>query len=924
VRRRSSLRSLARSRNKAPVAVFPSRETVRRWAGGAGPGCILLCAAILCSAAPSPAEETQPAPSEAAAPSVPNVVPPKLLHFVDAEYPKEARAQGLSADVLLRLRVEADGSVSEADVVEPQGHGFDEAAVAAARQFVFEPARRDGKPIAVRIPFKYSFTLREQPVAEPSAPSRGDFQGRVVVAGSESPISGAQIVLRDPAGGTQSVTSDADGSWRVADLPGGTYHVEVQAPGFTTLTLDEELRPGEVTELTYRLSTDTGSAIEVSVYGDKPPREVTRRTITRREMTSVPGTSGDALRSVQNLPGLARAPGLAGLLIVRGSAPQDTAIFVNGDTVPLIYHFGGLSSAIPTELLDRIDFYPGNFSARYGRVTGGIVDVGLRSPDTSCRDAAAPGKQNGCFHGLAEVDLIDGRVLLQGPLPIDGWSFAIAGRRSWVDTWLGPVLEAAGAGVTSAPVYYDYQVIAERAPTHGTKISLRFFGSDDRLELLLENPSAQDPATLGGSLTFGTAFYRIEAVAESRLSRGVTLSSLLSFGLDKANFGLGRLHFDIDSHPFQAREEFTFHPAESLTFHAGLDFQLVPYTLLARLPEPPRPGEPDAGPVSTRPLLETREDTTFFRPAWYADAEWKIGRLTLTPGGRIDYSRDTGHADYSPRFSARYDLSVNATHADGSIERRTTLKAAAGVFYQPPQLQETDPVFGTPGLRSNRAIHYELGIERELNEHVELSLEGFYKDLGRLVSRAPGLDGAYAYGNQGTGSVIGLETLLKYKPDRRFFGWLAYTLSRSVRRDRPGAPEYLFQYDQTHILTVLGSYKLGAGWEVGARFRLVSGPLDTPALPFPSVSAVFAADAASYAPLQAAPYSERLPLVHQLDIRVEKKWHFDAFELTFFVDLWNAYNHPAEEALSYNFDYSRNSYQQGLPIIPSLGLRGEF
>jgi hypothetical protein len=269
-------------------------------------------------------------------------------------------------------------------------------------------------------------------------------------------------------------------------------------------------------------------------------------------------------------------------------------------------------------------------------------------------------------------------------------------------------------------------------------------------------------------------------------------------------------------------------------------------------------------------------------------------------------------------------LSVHAARADGSIERRTTLKAAAGVFYQPPQLQETDPVFGTPGLKSNRAVHYELGIERELNEHVELSLEGFYKDLGQLVSRAPGLDGSYAYGNQGAGSVIGLETLLKYKPDRRFFGWLAYTLSRSVRRDRPGAPEYLFQYDQTHILTVLGSYELGAGWEVGARFRLVSGPLDTPALAFPSVSAVFAADAAAYAPLQAAPYSERLPLVHQLDIRVQKQWRFDAFELTFFVDLWNAYNHPAEEALSYNFDYSRNSYQQGLPIIPSLGLRGQF
>ena len=35
-------------------------------------------------------------------------------------------------------------------------------------------------------------------------------------------------------------------------------------------------------------------------------------------------------------------------------------------------------------------------------------------------------------------------------------------------------------------------------------------------------------------------------------------------------------------------------------------------------------------------------------------------------------------------------------------------------------------------------------------------------------------------------------------------------------------------FDQTHILTILGSYRLGHGWEFGARFRLVSGNLVTP------------------------------------------------------------------------------------------------
>jgi hypothetical protein len=295
----------------------------------------------------------------------------------------------------------------------------------------------------------------------------------------------------------------------------------------------------------------------------------------------------------------------------------------------------------------------------------------------------------------------------------------------------------------------------------------------------------------------------------------------------------------------------------------------------------------------------------------------------LTPGVRLDYARDSSHSDVSPRLTARYDLTPPASDAE-PVPLHTALKAGVGVFHQPPQFQETDAVFGTPGLYSNRSVHFSLGAERELSRQIDVSLEGFYKRLTRLVSRTADDNGSFTYANEGEGYATGAEVLLKYKSDERFFGWLAYTLSRSVRRDTPGSEQHLFQYDQTHILTVLGSYKFGRGWEAGARFRLVSGPLDTPAPRAPSLPAVFAADAAAYTPLSAPPFSERLPLFHQLDVRVEKNWQLRNFRLTFFVDVLNVYNHAAAESFTYNFDFSLRQYQQGLPIIPSLGLRGEF
>ncbi len=51
-------------------------------------------------------------------------VMPKLTKFVSADYPAEARTQGLVADVVLGLTIDETGKVSEADALEPAGHGF--------------------------------------------------------------------------------------------------------------------------------------------------------------------------------------------------------------------------------------------------------------------------------------------------------------------------------------------------------------------------------------------------------------------------------------------------------------------------------------------------------------------------------------------------------------------------------------------------------------------------------------------------------------------------------------------------------------------------------------------------------------------------------------------------------------------------------
>ncbi|WP_224244033.1 TonB-dependent siderophore myxochelin receptor MxcH [Hyalangium gracile] len=134
---------------------------------GASPPIASMLAWLLVSslAHALPAQE----PQETGATAAPALEPPSLRDFVEAPYPEQAERERLEAKVPLRLTLDAQGNVTEAEVLEPVGHGFDEAAREAALRFHFEPAKRNGTPMPSRIVYTYEFRLPPPP-APPASP----------------------------------------------------------------------------------------------------------------------------------------------------------------------------------------------------------------------------------------------------------------------------------------------------------------------------------------------------------------------------------------------------------------------------------------------------------------------------------------------------------------------------------------------------------------------------------------------------------------------------------------------------------------------------------------------------------------------------------------------------------------------------------
>ena len=87
--------------------------------------------------------------------------PPKPRRNIKPDYPKGARQRGEQGDVILEIRVNAEGTVDDVKVATSSGFAeLDEAAARAAKAAKFSPARSGHDPVASTARLKLSFKLR--------------------------------------------------------------------------------------------------------------------------------------------------------------------------------------------------------------------------------------------------------------------------------------------------------------------------------------------------------------------------------------------------------------------------------------------------------------------------------------------------------------------------------------------------------------------------------------------------------------------------------------------------------------------------------------------------------------------------------------------------------------------------------------------
>ncbi len=731
------------------------------------------------------------------------------------------------------------------------------------------------------------------------------------------PLAFVTVYLSDQSAGT---VSDRSGYYVLSGVPAGERTVVYSMVGYRPVEQGFVLRQDESVRFDARLANEPipVRGVTVSAARERFRREVDvgMRRLDIRDLKIAPGMiEQDLFRSLATLPGVVAVSDFSSALYVRGGSPDQTLVLLDGVTVYNPYHIGGLFSTFNLDAVSNAELHAGAFPAEYGGAVSSVLDVEMKQGNSER------------LSGRWDLGLLTSKLMFEGPLPKG--SFLVAGRRTYIDavTWtIDKLVDDSTFRVYLPYYFYDLQAKVNFDLSAHDRLTLSGYSGDDVIHI---SDSTGRMDFRWGNYTLAAKWRHIfspQVLATTMLTHArnrVSMSALeYPWPGDTADTSESKLTMRVSDAGL--KEDFTVFVDSGQTLKFGAEarrFDLSDYL--------------GADTVVFWNLHE--------RPwyaALYAADKWRPWRpLLINAGVRTEYFTGGGYFRASPRVSAKYflreDLAVSAGYGlyyqylSIPFPRDEMVAKIPATFFQQwiPASEKYRPV---------SAVHYVLGSEKWFGDDLQLSAEGYYKQMDNLLetgSMLPGIGEEPGAGdtvrfNVGSGWAAGGELLL-----RRKGSWVGYSLAFTRRTF--DSTNFYPVFDARHNFNVAWTTRLGRGWSINLQWLFRSGfPYTGPIGQyqyvregdgrFPGYGDQFY----YWVPIGGRRGNYRLPPYHRLDVGVEKAFRLFGADWAFYFQVINAY--AQKNVLWYNYQTDEHGRivrvpESILPFpLPSFGVRGGF
>jgi hypothetical protein len=690
---------------------------------------------------------------------------------------------------------------------------FSSAVVAKGLRVSVEPAASEPRAMLEEILLPLGLRAKDGPAGSilivPSPAAVGRLKGRVLSVAGGRPVVGAAVRLLETG---DSVLSDSDGSFEIERVPLGTYEMTVEAIGFSTATLTRVRIASETdTELTIELKAQPMLVTEVVVTPNRHSvvrqEQASRHIVTGEEAILAPSIGDDISSIVELLPGVAAADSSAAFN-VRGSVAQDVSMVLDGLELYDPFHlqsFQSPFSLIDANVVDRIDFFGGGYTADLGDRHGGFVEISTLAPADSGRREIELGTQNS-------------RVTYRSPMSAGSGAWMLS-TRAWYPEAVVDTTEL-GAGENLDPRFGDVYAKAAFNVSPRHRLSVHGLFAYDRLTFVETGEEVNESVdTLTRN---GYAWLR----ALSAWTPNLTSETIVSGGrIERQRDGVssedGAIIVDddrvVDFYGMRHDSIWQISNAHALKAGAEVRWLGAEYRYSNEFEEDP-------------------DESTFTRldPDGTSLGVYVAHRTRITPelatelGARWDRQTYTDDNQFSPRF--------NAVWRPGE---RSELRLALGRFHQSQRIHELHVEDGeTEFSPAEIAEQAELSIRHGFRSGIRTRFDLYYRELSDLRTRYENLFEPIELFPETTEDRVriepeearlqGVELLVRGDAQKPLFWWVSYTLSSA--EDVIDGEDVPRSWDQTHAGRVLVGYRRDDRWSLSLSGSLHRGWPTTPVL----------------------------------------------------------------------------------------------
>ncbi|PIP54181.1 MAG: hypothetical protein COX07_06710 [Bacteroidetes bacterium CG23_combo_of_CG06-09_8_20_14_all_32_9] len=203
----------------------------------------------------------------------------------------------------------------------------------------------------------------------------GTLQGKVLDASNSEGIAFANVSIETNGQIITGGMTDFDGKYVIKPIPAGNYDVKASYVGYHSLQYKGvKIMAGKIAFQDFRISTSIQQLTEVEVKEYKVPLISKDQTssggaVTSEEIAKMPGRNADAVATT--VGGVYSERGEVGS--IRGSRSEATVYYIDGVKVRG-------SSSMPKSATSQVEVITGGIPAKYGDVTGGIINVTTKEP----------------------------------------------------------------------------------------------------------------------------------------------------------------------------------------------------------------------------------------------------------------------------------------------------------------------------------------------------------------------------------------------------------------------------------------------------------------------------------------------------------------------------------------------------------------